>query len=329
MKKKCLLAVLMMAVMMTGCTAARSTGNADDAVTEQKADGEAQDEEAVEAENVEVNETPENADESLKSETSDPEEVSDPEEAKEAGASDGQTDEVMKAVEAAAKAGSLQEELSGIEEAEASYAAQMRSAQTQVEMTEMSQKPELLWDTELNSLWSRAQETLEESELEILTKEQKVWPSIKDKMAEEAVKDFKEGSIYGQLLFGELTAITRTRAYVLAQELAQAKGETFELPERNECGKYVNLEDTEEVKDFLIVTESMESGYTGMVSVEGIGKLEGSVVKNGEELMFTSYDEVVKAKIAADWSGAVFEVLEAKEGPFTNGEIYEFPVVIQ
>ena len=148
-------------------------------------------------------------------------------------------------------------------------------------------------------------------------------------MAEEAVKDYKDGSIYGQLLSGELTAITRARGYVLAGELAKAKGETFELPERNECGKYINMEGAEEAKDYLIVTESMESGYVGRVSVDGIGELEGNVEKNGEELMCTSYDETVKAKIAADWSRAVFEVLEAKEGPFTNGEIYEFPVVVQ
>ena len=167
MKKKWLLAVLMSAVMMTGCGAAETTGDAKEGTVAVEEQAQTEEAEEPEAEDAVVDEAAESEEETTGDEATD----SDESEESEVSADD-YTDDVKKAVEEAALAGSLQEELSRIEEADASYAEKLQNAQTQAEMTQLSQWPALLWDTELNSLWSRAQETLESSELETLTAEQ-------------------------------------------------------------------------------------------------------------------------------------------------------------
>ena len=127
---------------------------------------------------------------------------------------------------------SLQEELENIEKIIQKYTPLAQAAQTQGEMNVSSQWFLVIWDTELNSLWSRFSHLADQQTKENILAEQRNWIDMKDEAVLLSIGSSEEnGSMYPLLQNSFLEEITRRRAYVLANELAKVKGEPFVLPE--------------------------------------------------------------------------------------------------
>ena len=69
------------------------------------------------------------------------------------------------------------------------------SSLTQSEMNTLSGDLYKLWDDELNSIWSRLKDKLDESTMDQLTQEERQWISDKDEQVEVAGKEAEGGSL--------------------------------------------------------------------------------------------------------------------------------------
>jgi len=141
----------------------------------------------------------------------------------------------------------------------------------------------------------------------------------------------ENGSMYPLLQNSFLEEITKHRAYVLANELAKIKGESFSMPEVSaKYGLFVDNQGTGDVYSFLITRQGWEGNDEAIISIYRQGETEGTFVGNeNEELTFTSNDGSVKGIIKINgWDGASFEVTETSgESAFTVGETFNFPFV--
>ena len=104
---------------------------------------------------------------------------------------------------------SIESELQKIEE----KAAAMQEVNT------LSLQLYQLWDNELNSIWSRLKETLDEDTMTTLTQEERDWIKTKDSAVEEAGKDAEGGSLQPLLENDKAAELTRNRVYELAEYL--------------------------------------------------------------------------------------------------------------
>lgn len=231
---------------------------------------------------------------------------------------------------AAAESATLQEELENMEKVIQKYMPLSQEALAQAEMNVSSGWFFTIWDTELNSLWSRFSSSADPQTKEKLLAEQRNWIDMK----EEAILlklGPREGSIYPLLVNSFLEDITRNRAYVLANELAKVEGESFVMPEKSVeyGGLFVDNQGTGTIYSSLIIRRQGEAeDDEAVISIYRLGEIEGSFVDSGDgELDFTSYDGNVKGIIQINgWDGAGFTVTETSEGsPFSVGEEYQFP----
>ena len=137
------------------------------------------------------------------------------------------------------------------------------------------------------------------------------------------------GSIYPLLENTFLEEITKNRVYILADELAKIRNESFVMPERSDYyGVYVDNQGSNSVYSSLLIHQDMEGNDEAVISVYRIGEVVGNFMDNGNgELAFTSYDENVKGIITVnEWDGASFKVTDASEdGILMVKEVFEFP----
>lgn len=227
---------------------------------------------------------------------------------------------------------SLQEELENIEKIIQKYTPLAQAAQSQMEMNLSSGWFFAIWDTELNSLWSRFSDLADPQTKEKLLAEQRNWIAMKEEVTLLSLGPAEEnGSMYPLLQNSFLEEITKNRAYVLANELAKIKGESFVMPELSEkYGLFVDNQGTGEVYSFLITRQGWEGDDEAVISVYRQGATEGTFTGSGNgELAFTSDDGSVKGIIKINgWDGASFKVTEISgESAFSVGETVEFPFV--
>ena len=141
----------------------------------------------------------------------------------------------------------------------------------------------------------------------------------------------ENGSIYPLLENTFLEEITKNRAYVLANELAKIKGESFVMPKRSaKYGLFVDNQETGSVYSFLITRQGWEGEDEAVINVYTQGETQGTFVDNGNgELAFISDDGSVKGIIEINgWDGAGFTVTETSgDSVFSVGEKFEFPFV--
>ena len=115
---------------------------------------------------------------------------------------------------------SIESELQKIEEKAAAMQEDLSSGElTQQEMNALSLQLYQLWDNELNSIWSRLKETLDEDTMATLTQEERDWIKTKDSAVEEAGKDAEGGSLQPLLENDKAAELTRNRVYELAEYL--------------------------------------------------------------------------------------------------------------
>ena len=226
---------------------------------------------------------------------------------------------------------SLQKELENIEKIIQKYTPLAEAAQTQGEMNVSSRWFFVIWDTELNNLWSRFSDSADQQTKEKVLAEQRNWIAMKEEVTLLNIGSSEEnGSMYPLLVNSFLEDITRNRAYVLANELAKIKSESFVMPEISEkYGLFVDNQETGSVYSSLITRLGWEEEDEAIISIYRQGETQGTFVDNGNgELAFTSDDGSVKGIIKINgWDGASFKVTETSgESVFFVGEEVEFPI---
>lgn len=226
---------------------------------------------------------------------------------------------------------SLQEELENIDKIIEKYNPLAEAAQTQSEMNIASGWFYTIWDTELNSLWSRFTNTADEQTKDTILTEQRNWISMKEEVILLSIGTRDEnGSMYPLLQNSLLEDITKNRSYIIAKKLADLNGEAFVLPETSsKYGLFVDNEGTGVVYSSLITRQSFDGNEEAVISIYRQGEITGTFTDNGNgELAFTSDDESIKGIIQINgWDGASFRITEASDGsPFTTGEEFLFPI---
>lgn len=227
---------------------------------------------------------------------------------------------------------SLQKELENMEKIIQKYTPLAEAAQTQGEMNTSSLWFFVIWDTELNNLWSRFSDAADEQAKEKILEEQRNWIAMKEEVTLLNLGPAEEnGSMYPLLQNSFLEEITKNRAYVLANELAKIKGESFVMPEKSEkYGLFVDNQGTGSVYSSLNTRQGWEGDDEAVISVYRKGETKGTFVDNGNgELAFTSDDGSIKGIIKINgWDGASFKVTETSgETVFSMGEEVKFPFV--
>ena len=225
---------------------------------------------------------------------------------------------------------SLQDELENIENIVKKYTPLAQAAQTQTEMNLSSRWFFDIWDTELNNLWSRFSDLADPQTKEKILTEQRNWIDMKEEVTLLDIGSYEEnGSMYPLLQNSYLEEITKNRAYVIANELAKIKGESFVMPEKSaKYGLFVDNQGTGSVYSSLITRQGLEGEDEALISIYREGETKGTFVDNGNgELAFTSDDGSVKGTIKINgWDGAGFKVTETSgEAVFSAGEEVNFP----
>lgn len=142
----------------------------------------------------------------------------------------------------------------------------------------------------------------------------------------------ENGSMYPLLVNSFLEEITKNRAYVLANELAKVKGESFVMSEKStKYGLFVDNQGTGSIYSFLNAWQGQLEDDEAIISIYRLGEIEGTFVDNGSgELAFTSNNGSVKGIIKINgWDGASFTVTEtSEESVFSVGEEFKFPFAL-
>lgn len=225
---------------------------------------------------------------------------------------------------------SLQKELENIEKIIQKYTPLAEAAQTQIEMNVSSRWFFVIWDTELNNLWSRFSNSADQQTKEKLLAEQRNWVAMKEEVTLLSIGTSEEnGSMYPLLQNSFLEEITRNRSYVLANELAKISGESFVMPEISaKYGLFVDNQGTGSVYSSLITRQGWEGDDEAIISIYRQGEIRGTFTDSGNgDLAFTSDDGSVKGIIKINrWDFASFKVTETSgESVFSVGEEVEFP----
>ena len=225
---------------------------------------------------------------------------------------------------------SLQEELENINTITQKYTLLAESALTQGEMNIASQWLYVIWDTELNNLWSRYSSLADQDTKEMVLEEQRNWIAMKEEVTLIILGSQEEnGSMYPMLVNSLWEENTKNRAYFIANKLAQIKGEAFTMPEvSTKYGLFVDNQGTDAVCSSLLTQQSWEGEDEAIISVYRLCGIEGSFIDNGNgNLDFTSDDGSIKGTIQINgWDGATFEVTETIGAvPFSVGDKFEFP----
>ncbi|MBE5921597.1 MAG: DUF1311 domain-containing protein [Lachnospiraceae bacterium] len=224
----------------------------------------------------------------------------------------------------------LQEELKNIDKIIQKYSLLSESALTQEEMNVASQWFYVIWDTELNNLWSRFSDLAAQDTKEKVLEEQRNWIAMKDEVTLMSLGTQEEnGSMYPLLVNSLWEEKTKNRAYFIANELAKIEGESFVMPEiSTKYGLFVDNQGTGNVYSLLITRQDWEGEDKAIISIYKQGKIEGTFIDNGNgELDFASDDGSIKGIIKINgWDGATFEITETIGAvPFSVGDKVDFP----
>lgn len=114
----------------------------------------------------------------------------------------------------------MDEELAGIEEQAAVLEEALYSNElTQIELNQTSAELYKLWDDELNAIWARLKETLDEESMETLLAEQREWIASKESAVEAEGADYGMGTMRALVENDKAAELTKERVYELAELL--------------------------------------------------------------------------------------------------------------
>ena len=124
----------------------------------------------------------------------------------------------------------IQEELALVEEISSEYENMGIDNMPQQDAKDASYKWYLIWDVELNDLWSRITDEIDPDKKQALVEEQRNWVKRKEANVYEAGVEFEGGSMQPLLENSKSRSFTRKRCYELAGILAEIRGEDFQVP---------------------------------------------------------------------------------------------------
>jgi uncharacterized protein YecT (DUF1311 family) len=120
----------------------------------------------------------------------------------------------------------------------------------QQEINQLTAQWYQFWDDEMNFLWDRLSEEVDEETKAELLEEQQAWLQQKEEKVKDAGAAFSGGSLQAQLENMTAEEMTRARAYVLAGYLAEVRGESFTIsPEIQESIDAVDAVDDTSIVD--------------------------------------------------------------------------------
>lgn len=93
------------------------------------------------------------------------------------------------------------------------------SSLTQGDMNQLSAQMYKLWDDELNSIWERLKDKLDDDTMSKLTEDERNWIADKEAKVKAAGADAEGGSLQPLLENSEAAELTQARVYYLAQYL--------------------------------------------------------------------------------------------------------------
>lgn len=125
------------------------------------------------------------------------------------------------------KVESIQNEIAKVEEASLEHCNIDTSSMGQQEMNQHSAQWYKIWDDELNSLWSRLSDELDEETKAKVLEEQRAWIKRKEGNATAAGVQALGGTLQPLLESETAGEMTRARVYILADYLADVRNESF------------------------------------------------------------------------------------------------------
>ena len=315
MKKK-LLVAFMMGLFITGCGKETATYDTVEVVEEaevNEASSSANDEGTAKSEAESQSET----------------DASDSENAEETAWEDYSEEITTKVQLIAAASTTVQEEISQVEELVAQYEELVNGDISQAAMNQAAQWPAYVWDAELNCLWQRMSDELDDDSKATVLENLRQWNAMKEDAIVCAIGYEEDGgSIYGLSYQQQVELMTMKKVYYLANEYAAYRGEVFEMPECPIYGVYVNDEGgTGDIYDSLAIIENYAGENEAEITLYGITTLNGSVSENGDNLSFESEDGDVSGTITYGWDGATFTVDSCESGMVNAGDTFTFSIV--
>lgn len=311
MKKKCVIAALAAAFVMSGC-AKEAAPSQDSQLFEEVGDSAKED--ASESEEVSGGE-----------ETSESEETA---EGDDFSKYDKDYTETIKAevADIVSGSGSLSEELVSINELYDKYDDLKVSAPDQTAMNIVCKWGTVVWQQEVESLLDRIEESDAEYYKEVIT-EYENWKSYVPDIADKMSYEYADGTIYPTIVSYNTAMRYKNEAYGLAATLAEFTGEvTFSAPDTSYCGYYGDYAGD----SYLIINEGMESDtFDILVHFDDSKELTGwgtiyEYPDDKEVILFNSDDETVKATIEAFTLGADFYVSETDGSVVEPEMVYSF-----
>ena len=241
-------------------------------------------------------------------------------------------DEIKVAVEdAVAASKSFTDEFAKMDEIIDHIKSRRSQNERQYELNMVSHYYYKVWDCELNNLWDRFTETVDDKTKDEFLAEQRKWIAIKD-VAVEVILGPREdgGTAYPMIANIVLLEGTQRRCYYLADALASYTGQAYDMPEKSLQGLYVDTHGTSDIYSSLSAQLIWGPELDADITLYRLGTFHGTIEDDDEagHALFVSDDGNVKGNITYGWDGAKFEVTDVTGDSFlTVGQVYEFPFV--
>lgn len=95
---------------------------------------------------------------------------------------------------------------------------ELQNAVAQADMNQISGEIYTVWDDALNTIWEILQENMDETSMEQLTEEERIWIMRKETVVQEAGAEVEGGSLHSLVVSSKAADLTRKRVYELAAE---------------------------------------------------------------------------------------------------------------
>ncbi len=223
---------------------------------------------------------------------------------------------------------SLQEEIRKVEELSAEYIALLEEHDSQTDMNMISYRSEMVWDTELNNLWSRMSNDLDATTKEKTLSDLRVWNANKESIIIDTIGKAEDGGSIYSLLYNDLMeSMVRKKVHELAEVYANYLGETYEKPDLSALGTYVDHQGTTDIYSSLMIRCSLAGEMEAIINIHRLATLTGAVTQEGNILHYTDSDSNLTGTITYGWDGATFTVEASDYGSIQAGDIFTFDTV--
>ena len=155
---------------------------------------------------------------------------------------------------------------------------ELQNAAAQADMNQISGEIYTVWDDALNAIWGILQENMDETSMEQLTEEERIWIMRKETVVQEAGAEVEGGSLYSLVVNSKAADLTRKRVYELAAETDEGPEILSGTARIQDNGKAAVYEGEEFTLTFHF--ESAPEVFPKYFTVEGWDKLEGKTYMN-------------------------------------------------